>query len=244
MEKDTLKLFNQIRTDKLDIAEPYLFEINLGDKRITNSTPLRVHNRDFEKLENRLSPSFKIFIDSVSNGLHIGIGNTLSIYPIGQTDSSVYWTNLLSWNRDIIDDTLFPSKELFFFGTSGGGEMFGFYTGTRLANGEYPVFWFTPGSVDTKPFVLLNSSFDRFLTMQYYLLKATDNEPTYSYEEAQKFSTGEYLVESERNWQNFHDHLYNIFDPAINKPNHNYYRAALSFEEFIKQIEEIKNKCR
>lgn len=245
MEKDTEQFLKEMRVEKLKNTDTLVFEINLSDKRIIKTTPLIPNNNDLKMLQESLPPSYLKFLKTYSNGLHIEIGNGLTIFPIGHLTG--YWTDVLSLTTETLSDSLFPSKDFVFFGMSGvDSEMFGFYTAKKYANGEYPIVWFTPGSVDTKPFVLLNSSFDKFLTMQYYLLKATDYEESYAtYEEAAQASSDKnYMEEYNRNWQNFQNKLYDTFDPTIPKPNQDLYKSAVSLIELNDAIEKIKNNSR
>jgi len=239
------ELLKEIRVDKLETSDTFVFEIDLTDKRISKASPLLSDNNDLKKLQDRLPPSYLKFLKTYSNGLHIEIGNSLTIFPIGEV--SGFWTDILSLTNETLADSSFPSKDFIFFGMSGvDSEMFGFYTAKQFDNGEYPIVWFTPGSADTKPFVLLNSSFDKFLTMQYYLLKASDYEETYAtYEEAAKASSDKNAMEEDRNnWQNYLDKLYDTFDPTIPKPNHDYYKSAISLTELNETIELTRNNSR
>ncbi len=245
MISDIDKIFNQVRTTKLLGSDNFVFEIDLNNENVLKSSPLKSDNDDFKKLRDKLPPSFIKFVQSFANGLHVEIGNALTIFPIGQ-DIGDYWADIKSLTDETISDSLFPSKDFVFFASDGGGEMFAFYTAEKFENGEYPIVWYTPGSVDTNPFVLINSGFDKFLTMQFYLLKATDYEETYStYTEAAKASSEvNAMNQNEKNWQKFHDRLYDTFEPTIPKPNHDYFQSALTLLQLAETIKQTKNNKR
>jgi hypothetical protein len=224
MISDIDKIFNEVRTTKLAGSDNFIYEIDLGNENISKTSPLSSDNDDFKKLQDRLPPSYIKFIKNFANGLNIEIGNALTIFPVGQNIGD-YWTDVLSLTEETINDNLFPSKDFVFFAADGVGESFAFYTAIQFENGEYPIVWYTPGSVDTNPFVFLNSSFDKFLTMQFYLLKATE---------------GETMDLDEENWQILHDKLYDTFDPSIPKPNHDYFISAINLTQLIEKIKQTK----
>lgn len=246
MRNDIDTLFDQMRTGKLHTFSDHVFEIDINDESITKSPPLIVENNDLRQLQDRLPPSFIEFIRTIGNGIHIEIGNALTIFPVGEGVSG-YWTNVLSLTTETIAREDFLSKDFVFFAMSGvDGEMFAFYTAAKFDNGEFPIVWFTPGSVNTCPFVFINSGFDKFLTIQYYLLKATTFEETYvTFEEAAKASSEKSKMEQdERNWQNFQNKLYDTFDRAVPKPNHDFYKSALTLSELTEIIERTKQSSR
>jgi hypothetical protein len=232
MKKDIGTLFAQIRSDCLPNNEGFCFEIDLEDSNISKFPVLSLDDPDFIQLKESLPPSFVNFLSKYSNGLYIDIGNALRILAIGKGNTNL-WADILSLTTKIVNGKFFngydsfPSKDFVFFASDGGGEMFAFYTGTKFENNEYPIVWFTPGSVDTEPFVLLNSSFDKFLSMQYYLMKAPD------YEDMDK-----------HDWKSFHHMLYDTFDPIIPKPNDNYFKSVTAFEELLITIDKAKSNRR
>ncbi len=235
-----------MRTNKLSGLDNFVFEIDINDENISTSPPLGVDNNDLRQLQDKLPPSFLKFIRTVANGLCIEIGNLLTVFPVGQNISD-HWTNVLTLTTETLADCLFPSKDFVFFGMSGvDREMFAFYTATKLDNGEYPVVWFAPGSVGLESFVLINTGFDKFLTMQYYLLKATEYSETYAtYEEAAKASSDKNKMDQyNRNWQNFQNKLYDTFDPAIPKPKHDFYESAMTLTGLNETIERTKQERR
>lgn len=244
MIKEIDRLFSQIRKSKLPNFDSLVFEIDMSDENISKSLPLRDDNTDFKKLEEKLSPSFIKFIQKVSNGLHLEIGNALTILPVGKGNSD-FWTDVLSLTTDILEEIEdLESQDFIFFAVSGvDTEMFAFYTATKFENGEYPIVWFNPSTLDDDHFVLLNSSFDKFLTIQYYLLKATEYGETFdTYEEAEKASSDKIMMEQdEQNWQNFQTKLYDTFDPHIPKPNDDLYQSAMNFTKLTEVIELTKN---
>lgn len=233
LKANTNQFFNQIKTKNLDDKGRFIFEIDLNDDRIKKSGLLQLDNKDFIELQNKLPPSFIDFIKNYSDGLYIDIANALTIFPVGKQNDAIGWSTILGNTKEVIKYGFFSSKEFIFFAQTGvDSEMFAFYTGVKFNNGEYPIVWFTPGSTDTESFVLVNSSFDKFLTTHYYWLVFT---AYYDYNEP--IAT---LEENNKNGQNFIDKLYDTFDPNIPKPNYNFYEAAVSFEELKKQIENLK----
>jgi hypothetical protein len=91
------------------------------------------------------------------------------------------------------------------------------------------------GAITDNAFVLINSRFDAFLTIQYYLLKATDYEPNLSREEAARRALDpSYAQADEFRWQNLIDQLYRLFDPAILPPKYDYYGSALPLSSIPK----------
>lgn len=228
----------KIKVEGIPNPFKYIFEIDLNDKRIITSTPIEEDNKSFVALKEKLSPSFKYFVSQISNGIEIGIGNLSIVLPIRAGINP--YDNIESITSEIINDDLFPSKDFIFFGRTGvDGEKYAFYTGIKLKNGEYPIVWYTPGSIDTEPFVLLNSSFDRFITIQSYLLRVGDLEESSVPESLLYGFSEETRRKYEQLWQEFHDFLYEKFDPAIGKLNANYYYEAVSFDKLLKQIELI-----
>lgn len=240
MKNDFAQVLMEIRTKNIGYQSTFNFEIDLNDDRISASPRLSSEPKDFTQIADRLPPSFIAFVKNYADGLFIDIGNALTIFPVADNVDG-FSANISTETKYWIDK--FPSHEFIVIGKSGiDYDLFCFYTGIKFHNGEYPVVWFSPGISGTQRFLLLNSSFAKFLTIQYYLLKATDLEDEYdSYEEAANASSDSQEIEQEDiNWQNFHDHLYSNFDPAVPKPNYEYYSAAVSFEELIHQIEEVK----
>jgi hypothetical protein len=228
-----------MRRPRLSGLDNCVFEIDIMDANISKSPPLVVGNNDLGKLQNRLPPSFLKFIQRIANGLHIELANSLTVLPVGPGPSD-YGTNVLALTTEMLSDDVFPSKDFVFFAMSGGGELFAFYTAKKFRNGEYPIVWFTPGSIDSNPFVLINTGFDKFLTMQYYILKATEYGDTFAtYEEALKASTDKNKMEQDdRNWQNFQNKLYDTFDSTIPKPNHDLYKSTKTLKELNETIEQ------
>jgi hypothetical protein len=242
MIQDINKLFNQVRTHNLLKTNDYIFEVDFDSENIKTSSKIGSDDENLNLLKDNLPPSFIYFIEKISNGLEISIGNTLRIYPVDK-DFRNYWNNILALDQWVIKGKAFPSKDFQFFGGDGSGQLFAFYTATRFSNGEFPILRFTPGLIDTNPFVLLNSSFDFFLTIQYYLLKATEFEKTgYLNDEILKSTT--YLntiKQDEINWQKFHDKLYDNFEKLIPKPNADYFQSMMTLDEIIVAVEQIKN---
>ncbi len=251
MKVEFKKVLDEIRTESLDTTgNRYNFEIDLNDHRIAASTKLSLETEDFSQLADKLPPSFITFVKNCADGLFIDIGNALTIFPVaGNVDG--FSANVSSETKNWLDE--FPSNEFIVFGKLGVDyEFFCFYTGKKLKNGEYPVVWFSPGLVCNRRFMLLNTGFDKFLTIQYYLLRATDlhendeslaeimNDSSYLknplYREAEERES--------RNWQNFLNHLYSNFDSEMPKPNHEYYKSAVSFEELIRQIDQVQDNIR
>lgn len=243
MKMDAEQFFNKIRVKKLAGADSFVFEIDLNDRRISKTSPFICDNNDLKKLQNQLPPSYLKFLNTYSNGLHIEIGNSLTLFPLG--DVKGFGTDVLSDTTATVFGGISVSGDFVFFGGSGvDSEMFAFYTAIRYSDGEYPIVWFTPGSVDMKPFVLLNSSFDKFLTMQYYMLKATDYHNTVeTYYDALDASSDKNRMEQyEKKLQNFYDKLFDTFEPTIPKPNCNYYNSVVSLTELIGAIEKTRKQ--
>lgn len=242
MINDIEKIYNNVKTTKLPEADNYVFEIDLENENITKSSKIFSDDENLNILGEKLPPSFIYFTEHFANGLDINIGNALTIYPVNE-DFSEYWNKILALDKVLIDGDLFPSNDFVFFGGDGGGELYAFYTAIKYSNGEFPIVWFSPGSVDRNPFVLLNSSFDKFLTIQYYLLKATEYEETgiLNDEILNSSAYRNELKQDEINWQKFHDKLYDTFEPTFLKPNYNYFNSAMTLNQLKEAVEYTKS---
>jgi hypothetical protein len=239
MIEDFDKIFNKIKETNLFEESKYIFEIDLENLNIIPSPKIENDNSYFSLLKNKLPPSFIFFIETIANGLYINIGNALTIFPI-DINFRDYWNRILSLEDVEIDGEIFPSNDFLFFGADGCGQLFAFYTAFKFESGEFPIVRFTSGLADSNPFVLLNSSFDKFLTIQYYLLRATDFEEKYSSEKVLELSIDlNWNKLDEANWQRFQDELYNKYDQIIPKPNIDLSISPLTLKQLKKEIEQL-----
>ncbi len=182
---------------------------------------------------NRLPYSLRTFVQLFSNGITIDIGNLVRV------DSVDGERNMEFWTKEYKNYDSFPTENFIAFGSSGGGEVFGFLNDLETHPQEFPIVWMDPGSYDEDGFVFVNSSFDKFLTIQYYLLKAIDNEELYQeLEDNEIESTGIDIEDDE--WQSFQDFLYNRFDPIIPKPNSDIFESAKTLNEVIEDIKQYQ----
>lgn len=215
-----------IRTPKLQVQEEYRFEIDLENEMITRSPPVKLSQEFHSDLKFWIGGSYKYFLENIANGLYINIGNALSVFPIGPYKGES-WTNVEGLTA--LCNKSLTLDDFVFFAGDGCGETFAFYTAVRPEDGEYPIVWYTPGSQE---FVYVNSSFDRFLTMQYYMLKATEFEAEYTEEEA---GDPKLIEDDNANWQLYHANLYRVFDPNVPISSHNLFQSAVDLSS-IKEV--------
>jgi len=227
------QFFEKIKTNNIGQKFGLLLEIDTFDERIRINNLTETSENENKSFLDSLPNSLNTFIRFISNGINIDIGNLVRVDSIDGTKSMKFWTN------EYLNYDSFPTEKFIAFGSSGAGEVFGFLTDIETNSSELPVVWMDVGSYDKDGFVFINSSFDKFLTIQYYLLKANDNEDLYiELEDEEIEKTGIELEDDE--WQSFQDFLYDRFDPFIPKPKSDLFKSAKTLTEVITDIEKYK----
>ncbi len=227
-----------MRVKSKNYGSNFEIELDFKDKRITK---FDTKNKNLNSM--KLPKSFEFFVKEISNGLIIDIGNSLEIFPIEK--SKYFWTSINQITNEFINDAIIPNDDFIIFGMNNGvdSEFWAFYTDKKFKNGEYPIVWINPGALGNDYFALANSRFDRFLTIQYYLLKSTDYEESMTYQEALKKSKDDYFVEKEeKKYQELLDTLYNIFEPIIPTPQGDFDENAMTIEQLNKLIDKVNDK--
>jgi hypothetical protein len=224
IEKQNAELIREMRVEPVRFAE-YSVEIDLTDDRIVCGDKLNFLSARDSKLFQSVSLCYSEFVAKVANGLHIEIGNGLridSLQDVAQQTKGFF-------EKRFMGDTVA-------FGSSGvDAQLFEFDLRKETTNTESRILWHDFGAITDNAFVLINSRFDAFLTIQYYLLKATDYEPNLSREEAARRALDpSYAQADEFRWQNLIDQLYRLFDPAILPPKYDYYGSALPLSSIPK----------
>lgn len=227
MDNDIISV---MKVDPIKYGNDYLVELDFNDKRIKKFGTKKVNAFNLP-----LSESFISFISMVSNGLYIDIGNALTVFPVDSVEG--IWTNIFDITSMFRKEAFIESDRFVIFGMNGVDfESWAFYTGKRFKNGEFPIVLFYPENIKNKKYTLMNSSFDKFLTIQYYLLKSVDFEETMSYKEAVVKSN---KMEDEE--QQLVDDLYTKYDSIIPVPKYDFYESGISIKELDILIDKINN---
>ena len=167
------QFFEKIKTDNIGQKLGLVFEIDTSDERIQTKNLTETSENENKSFLDTLPNSLNAFIRFISNGITIDIGNLIRVDSIDGTKSMRFWTN------EYLNYDSFPTEKFIAFGSSGAGAVFGFLTDITTYSEELPIVWMDVGSYDKDGFAFINSSFDKFLTIQYYLLMANENEELY-----------------------------------------------------------------
>jgi hypothetical protein len=225
-----------MKVTAIEYGDKFSVELNLEDTRIT-----KFETSNLNKIDYLLPKSFQDFINNISDGLILDIGNQLTIFSTKKTNG--LWTTIAEITAEYISIT--KSDKFVVFGVNGvDSEGWAFYTSTRFADGEYPIVWITQGAADDENYVLMNSRFDRFLTIQSYLLTSGDYEKTMSYSEALAQSEDKNQMNAiENGYQELIDKLYESYDPLIPTPKYNQYTQTMTIDELNVLIEKINKNA-
>lgn len=212
-------------------------EIDFNDTRIH-----KLANNENTANDLKLPNSFIAFSNKISNGLVIDIGNQLRIFQVSNEVTGL--PTVQSRTNEFINNKYIDSEDFIIFGENGvDSETWAFYTKKSFKNGEYPIVWITLGASNNDHYVLFNSRFDRFLTIQYYYLKSSDYASTtkMTYEELVKNTPNNKNFESESQYDLLLSKLYSKYDPIIPAPLGDLYSNTLTINQLDSLIDSIND---
>ena len=157
------------------MSESFNVSFSLDDARIKlkPAASLSELSRLEESVGSPLPPSFRWWLSQYEEAV-FDIGNLLKIDSPFAVDNGFSIASQSEWYRNNPECRL---KDLIVFGMNGvDSETWAFYTGVYDEDGEYPIIWISPGSLDSTAYVFANTRFDRFLNCQVNFLLAVDRE--------------------------------------------------------------------
>ncbi len=165
-----------------------------------------------------LPPSYRRLFLEYGDGFEMQLGNWLRVSSL---------ETMVADTKEVREWAICPLKDLIVFGGTGvDAEMWAFYTAAKAPNGEYPVVWVTPGSIDSNGYVLANSGFDAFLNVwTRFVARMGRSAPIMAV-----------LGEP------FFRRLYRAFDRKRNIRSSDFYKQAVAVDELRKQIDALKDE--
>ncbi len=162
-----------------------------------------------------LPPSYRRWFLAHGDGFELSAGNSLRLSSLEDT---------VAITKEVRGRSYCPLKDLIVFGGTGvDAELWAFYTGKTMSNGEYPVIWITPGSIDSNGYVWTNTNFDTFLNVWIRDLTLLNSNPF-------RFVLGDWFLRC----------LYLRYDTKRKIRSHDFYRTAATVDILRTQIDSFK----